>query len=211
MTPKEMQKTLEDFGFDAPGMKPWMLRVMSVAGAVVGVAVILVGVASDKTTEGAAAATAVVFAIVGLWQWRSGRHEASLDRFYERLALANELVLEAYESAARARQAGAGDALATKVAENVFRYYVYTEMDNLEYAIEKYRKGFMDERLAFRALRSFQDRCKNRKLAVSPKELEKEFAEIVRRILKDATRTGKDGFSYNELTLKVVRAIIEAG
>jgi hypothetical protein len=211
MTSKEMRQTLKKFGFDAPRMKPWMLRAMSVAGAVVGVAVILVGAASDKTTEGAAAATAVLFAIVGLWQWRSGRHEASLDRFYERLALANELVLEAYESAARARQAGPGDDLATKVAENVFRYYVYTEIDNLEYAIEKYRKGFMDERLAFRALRSFQDRCKNRKLAVSPKELEKEFAEIVRRILKDATRTGKDGFSYNELTLKVVRAVIKAG
>jgi hypothetical protein len=37
--------------------------------------------------------------------------------------------------------------------------YVYVEMDNLEYVIEKYIRGFMEPRDALRGLNCFKSRC----------------------------------------------------
>jgi hypothetical protein len=37
--------------------------------------------------------------------------------------------------------------------------YVFTELDNLEYALEKYRLGYMTLNHANRALRTFRSRC----------------------------------------------------
>lgn len=39
--------------------------------------------------------------------------------------------------------------------------YTYLELDNLEYAVEKYKLGYMSARQALRCLKTFQVRCKS--------------------------------------------------
>jgi hypothetical protein len=48
-----------------------------------------------------------------------------------------------------------------KVTEREYQLamYVYRELDNFEYAIEKYRIGFMEPETAHRCLRTFRARC----------------------------------------------------
>jgi hypothetical protein len=54
---------------------------------------------------------------------RAARHEASLDKLYERLALANDRL--------------------ERVSDTARSIYIFTELDNLEYVIEKYKLGYI--------------------------------------------------------------------
>jgi hypothetical protein len=76
-------------------------------------------------------------------EWRSSKHEASMDRFYERLELANR-----YRSKLTDQD--------QKVS--ALDMYVFVELDNLEYVLERYRLGYIAPRHALRAARTFQSR-----------------------------------------------------
>lgn len=102
-------------------------------------------------------AVAVVLALIGFsltyLQWRAGRHEASFERYYDRLDLANRKF-----DAARAeecKETGSKEDL----KRHLYTMFVFAELDNLEYVLEKYKLGYVRQGLAERALRGFRSRC----------------------------------------------------
>lgn len=94
-------------------------------------------------------------AFAGIYQWRSSKYEMSIDKFYERLAYTNSKLSE-WESPRLLLSEQWDD-------EEVFQkeMYVYLELDNLEYIIQKYQHGYMEPHDAYRALTCFNSRCKN--------------------------------------------------
>ncbi|MDB5482586.1 MAG: hypothetical protein JWO83_3639 [Caulobacteraceae bacterium] len=76
-------------------------------------------------------------------EWRLSKHEASLDKFYDRLDLAND-----YRSKLTHQDQ----------AVSALDMYVFVELDNLEYVVERYRMGYIAPRNALRAVRTFQSR-----------------------------------------------------
>ena len=106
-------------------------------------------------------AVALTAAVLGVQQWRAARNEISLDRFYERLGVTNRH-LDDYEKSREFAGPWRDDTGQRSVysEENYERsMYVYRELDNLEYAITKYKIGFMSSPTAFRALNTFKARC----------------------------------------------------
>jgi len=94
---------------------------------------------------GAEVATAVLGLgafLVAFQQWRAARKEATLEKYYERLDVANRRkeVLDGVDH---------------------FDMYVFAELDNLEYVIEKYKLGYISPEQAFRGLRAFRSRCEH--------------------------------------------------
>ncbi|MDP9375676.1 MAG: hypothetical protein M3Q65_25150 [Chloroflexota bacterium] len=146
---------------------PWIIIAVVAAGSL---ALVLFGQSwlsrlSITGVTGTQLATALIaFAGLGLGyqQWRAARHEISLDKYYERLNLANQRLND--WTAARAlyyrneilQPEAEQDA---QKAEHERFMYVCVELDNLEYAVQKYRNGFMSAELAHRALQTFRERC----------------------------------------------------
>jgi len=96
--------------------------------------------------NGANAATAVLAIgafVFGYTQWLTARHEISMEHYYERLETANE-----------ARKCLADDQHKIEPME----MYVFVELDNLEYVIQKYRLGYMTAEQAWRGVKTFQSR-----------------------------------------------------
>jgi hypothetical protein len=95
--------------------------------------------------------------LLGLQQFRLARNEVSLDKFYDRLDVTNRR-LEECEHARPLVDCWEED---EQDDDRTFarKMYVYREIDNLEYAIAKYRIGFMSPDNAYRALRTFRARC----------------------------------------------------
>jgi len=108
-------------------------------------------------------------------EWLLARRESSMDKFYERLRIAND-----YRRSVKDPDLG--------IAED--RLYVYSELDNLEYVIERYRFGYMSAALALRGIRTFQSR-----LAGIPG-----FKALVRKLLP--------GAGYSLQTRVVVRELM---
>lgn len=110
--------------------------------------------------------------VTGGWQWRHGRYEASVDRFYDRVHLTNNLRRQYLVEAVHevdGRWAVLQTLLSPRPVEArpksdealmmLLGQYVFTELDNLEYALKKYQLGFMDKVLMERALNTFLNRC----------------------------------------------------
>jgi hypothetical protein len=120
----------------------WRLGIVLLIGAIA-VAVAIWG----GNIELIAAIVAGGALAVAYIEWLLGRRESSMDKFYERLVLANN-----YRREVRApRELGIGDV----------ELYVFSELDNLEYVIERYRFGYMSAALALRGVRTFQSRLEN--------------------------------------------------
>lgn len=125
---------------------------------------------NDLAISSAAAITAF---FIGLYQWSTQRKEISLDKFYERLDRANKHV-DNWPSARHLVQSlypNIDDPIPDikqnepKINVQEFNYqtarYVYTEIDNLEYVIEKYCLGFMSVRTTYRGIICFISRCQD--------------------------------------------------
>ncbi len=124
-------------------------------------------------TDANARAMTLVLTLVALgvanWQWRAVRHENSIDRYYERLHLSNKMRLEAAEAVLNAVDSGTGEVafsanpatggVADDYREMLLASYMYTELDNLEYVLHKYRYGYISRRLTNQALQHFLYRC----------------------------------------------------
>jgi len=150
------------------------------------------------TAVEASVATIALFAlIIGVPQWRAARDEISLDKIYEKLGETNKLLDEWCE----VRDfAGPWPELKGQGKEGSYRrtMYVYRELDNFEYAVEKYRIGFMEPQTAHRCLRTFQVRCEQpkgfRDLAlkcVKTPGYSRETRKIVEKVVKVALRRGR--------------------
>ncbi len=129
-----------------------------------------VGQGTDTVARAVTTAMTFVALTVAIWQWRNVRHEGAIDKFYERLHLSNQMRLNAAEAAFTMREAQAAqvpdgqpehlfvlDGSGT-YCELAVNFYVYTELDNLEYVVHKYRHGYISRDMANRALHNFQTR-----------------------------------------------------
>lgn len=112
------------------------------------------------STENAVGLAAAVLTVAGLlvavMQWRHGLSEKAFDALYQRIALANEMRLDAFKEGKSDDEAR----IAREHAER-YRFYVFTEIDSLEYAARRYRFGLgLNADIVNRALLHFQGRCK---------------------------------------------------
>lgn len=202
---QDAQSELAKYGF----IQDWSVRFLDWKWIlVIGVAIFAAGLAAnawivrvtDKGITGANLMTvlfALLAAIVGYQQWRASRQETSLDRFYDRLKLTNDRLNEWV--AARMMLNGAiiaKDADETEDDKQKWRrmMYVFIELDNLEYAIEKYKIGYMRPELARRALRTFRLRCASA-----------EFRELAHGRVSNTKN-----LEYTETTREVVRRVCDA-
>jgi hypothetical protein len=135
-------------------------------------------------TEAATACVAIGAFFLAYQQWRAARAEASLEKFYERLNITNGWMLAAQKAAVTANapatdnlvngltaeQKSAAEATlkAKQAAEQAaaeydYRMYFFSEADNLEYVIEKYKLGYIGAEHAARGADTFRIRCRQPK------------------------------------------------
>jgi hypothetical protein len=147
-------------------------------------------------TDYATAVVTIFVFVLAYYQWRSSRYEKAMEDFYSRLGLANRrrerLALISklmghpwdLKGANEYSEALCGD------DDHHWSMYVYAELDNLEYVVEKYNLGYMQARHALRGLRTFYQRCARPAFRY--------------RALKCARC-----MAYNESTVQVVRKVCE--
>ena len=170
--------------------------------APVWILVALLAVAAGSATIGAATHTldaqtavglaAAVLTVAGLLvavlQWRHGLSEKAFDALYERIRLANDMRLQVFKDADSDDE--------SKVARRhreLYRFFVYTEIDSLEYAVRRYRFGLgMSTDIVTRAVQHFESRCRGSELFCRTAE----------------ACTGRDDAYFPE-TKKQVRSIVE--
>lgn len=95
--------------------------------------------------------------LLGYQQWHQARYEISMDKYYERLEIANrkrELGGMVVHRMMHTEEACNRDSLKKHML-------VFSELDNLEYVIEKYKLGYMKPEQACRGLRTFLHRCRS--------------------------------------------------
>ena len=114
---------------------------------------------------------AIAGALLAYQQWWAARTEVAFDKFYERLNYANQRFMEWPAARAMMIRTAPGDER---------EMYVYTELDNLEYAVEKYRIGFMGPDTALRAVHTFEYRCKEPRFACRAKKVINHHLELER-------------------------------
>lgn len=133
----------------------------------------------------AAVFVAGVAAAFAYYQWSDTRRESSLEKFYERLKLTNDRYAD-WEHARAIVPHFWG--WSNDEAEFQRRMYAYLELDNLEYMIVRYQRGFVRGPLMRRAVRTFASRCE------APA-----FRSLARHLVK--------GSGYLDETVEVVREL----
>lgn len=139
----------------------------------------------------ATATIAAAAAIVALRQWRHLRNEATIAGALSRLDLVNTYFMqpERYEVISPLFQGSPGwPANIHNWASWSQDMYVFIELDNLQYGVEKYRLGYSTPYQALRSVDLFAARCQSNT-----------FYEAARRLVE--THAG----SYTEETVSVVR------
>lgn len=132
-----------------PRWRGWLLATAVLLGLGAAIGLYVADRIDGETAGAAAAALAAIAAIVfNAFESRRAMEERSLEGLYERIDLANKLLLETKQAAGAARP-----------ADRDFEYYVFTELDNLELAVAKYRRGALTSTAASRAVRTFEHRC----------------------------------------------------
>ena len=176
-TARQQKKELREYGL----VQPWRRRLLAtpfvcLAAAVFAAALFFVlsrFVLADKWDLATAMITCLAF-VAGYFQWVDTRHEKGLDSFYPRLDLAN---LRRERSTCVSRMMKSHWDRAVELGgmprlpwsnpgkggdDHDCSMYVYAELDNLEYVIEKYRLAYMSRHDALRGLRTFAERCQRR-------------------------------------------------
>lgn len=128
---------------------PIFVLAAALLAAIVAVPAVAVLTPVDAEVAAGVAAVIVTLAVgvIGLVQWRDGLAEKALDALYQRITLANEMQLSARNHE-------------TTVTDR-FRFYVFTEIDSLEYALRRYRSGLgLQADIVLRAIAHFEDKCK---------------------------------------------------
>jgi hypothetical protein len=92
---------------------------------------------------------------IGLVQWRAARQEASFEKYYDRLKIANDRFDEARKS--RLKEPPDSDG----VQRHLYTMFVFAELDNLEYILEKHCQRYVHRDLVDRTIRHFWARCKD--------------------------------------------------
>jgi hypothetical protein len=149
-----------------------------------------------KGTDVATAIAALVAFAFGYQQWRSARHEKAMEDFYSRLTLANQkregakLVSLLLKHPWELKGVNGDPLFLRGYKDHQWSMYVYSELDNLEYVVEKYYLGYMKPRHALRGLRTFYERC-------------------LRQCFRDRALQCVRFMGYNESTIKVVEQVCD--
>ena len=101
---------------------------------------------------------------VAVWQWLAARHESSLDKYYDRLDVANRRY-DAWRTSCLKKEADPEE-----LQVHLYEYFVYSELDNLEYIMEKYRLGYVEHELVGRAMKHFVARCEESRFCEEAKK-----------------------------------------
>lgn len=163
----------------------WLLAALLVAAA----AAAAVGAATHRLTGQSAVALAAVGIsvaglLVGLLQWRNGLAEKAFDALYQRIAMANQMRLDAFGDLTDEEQV-------SQERKQPYRFFVYSEIDSLEYAARRYRFGLgLSAHIFYRAVRHFRTRC---------------TSETFRRVAKSCSEDG----GYFEDTKTLVARLLE--
>jgi hypothetical protein len=171
---------------DAP---VWLLAALLIAAA----AAAAIGAATHKLTGQSAVALAAVGIsvaglLVALLQWRNGLAEKALDALYQRIALANQMRLEAFGNLK-------DEETVAKERAEPYRFFVYSEIDSLEYAARRYRFGLgLSAHIFYRAVKHFRTRCSSEIFVTVAKSCADEGGyfddtkELVAELLKPTAR-----------------------
>ncbi len=113
--------------------------------------------------ETVTAVVAVSAFILGYQQWNAARNEIALDKYYERLEITNQRLDDWPSARSLAGTWPVAEGSQQLEEEELFQrtMYVYRELDNLEYAVVKYKLGYMTAETALRCLRTFRARCQS--------------------------------------------------
>lgn len=131
-----------------------ILVLLLVAVALLSVGVTFSPGEAKERLEALAAAAAGVAAALGYLQWRAARHEVSFDTYYDKLDTANQK-FDAWRVEALRDDAA-------RLRDHLNTMFVFAELDNLEYVLEKLKLGYVRQELAERAVRNFRSRCGDR-------------------------------------------------
>jgi hypothetical protein len=141
-----------------------------------------------QTAVGLAAAVLTVAGLlVAVLQWRAGLSEKAFDALYERIRLANTMWLDVCKDLDSDHESE----IEGKPPER-YRFWVFTEIDSLEYAARRYRFGLgMNTDIVSRAVRHFEARC---------------GSELFCRIAEECTDEAE---AYFDETKTMVRSIVD--
>jgi hypothetical protein len=159
MSSRERRHELERLGIRksrSSDLPVWALAALLVAaGAVAIVAAVTHSLSTDLAIGMATAVITVAGLLVAVLQWRAGLAEKAVDALYRRIALANQMRIEAFKGLRTD-----DEAVALEERPIDYRFFVFTEIDSLEYATIRYRYGLgMSGPIVDRAVRHFQRRC----------------------------------------------------
>jgi hypothetical protein len=156
-TGKSLSRELKDYGLNrglAIRRRPW-IYVSLIVCAALALGVFTYLYLDAQKLNGIQVATSVVALgaiILGYQQWRLARFETSIDKFYERVEISNKRLQE--WSTVREMLGVVDDQLHFQQT-----MYVFSELDNLEYVVQKYKYGYMSGEQALRGVKSFKARC----------------------------------------------------
>ncbi|HEX8144380.1 MAG TPA: hypothetical protein VF553_17395 [Pyrinomonadaceae bacterium] len=156
-TEKSPSQELKDYGLDrgfAIRRRPW-IYVSLVVFAALALGFFTHLYLDTQKLNGIQVATAVVALgafVLGYQQWRAARFEASIEKFYERLEASNKRLQE--WATARELIGAVGDQQSFQQS-----MYVFSELDNLDYVVQKYKYGYMSAEQALRGVKTFKARC----------------------------------------------------
>jgi hypothetical protein len=171
-----LRKRLAGYGLTAPSRFHPVVVAAGALGVAGTAALVSLSAAGDLQVEVASQGTAAILTVgalaFGVWQWRLATAEKSLDTLYARIDLANQRRLDAQ---GRLRERGErGRELSEDEGQLFFDYFVFTEIDNLEYATQKYVLGLLRPAVADRAVMLFKERCRKDDFRERAKELVEE-------------------------------------
>jgi hypothetical protein len=94
--------------------------------------------------------------VITYWQWRAARHEASYEKYFDRLKEMNTQF-----SSYQVKQFAAVNGTQTdlEIADHLKTMFVFSEIDTIEYVLGKLKLGYVRQDLAERAIRAFIARC----------------------------------------------------
>jgi hypothetical protein len=165
-TRRKARKEVKAFGFRRTlgAQFASLVAISLIAIAAVGLAAFVLRMhAANSGAEVPTITIAFIAAIFAAQQWRedrASRNETSIDTFYARLNITNER-LDSWPAARELLSAGEGYRNMSTDISYEQAMYTYLELDNLEYAMEKYRLGYMTPEQALRSLRTFRSRCES--------------------------------------------------
>ena len=169
---------MADYGLRAPSRFHPLVVAVAALGIAGTVTLVLLSAAGHLQVDVASQGTAAILTVgalgFGVWQWRLATAEKSLDTLYARIDLANQRRLDAQGRLRETAERRGRELSPADEGLFFFDYFVFTEIDNLEYATQKYVLGLLRPTVADRAVTLFEERCRKDDFRERAKELVKE-------------------------------------